>query len=139
LPGNVNEHRAAAAGDSGPRIVVDLDNQIVETVGAAEPVAWFSGRAPEGPVIAAIRGILAPGEVGRDPPHRQGGARPLQTVSPPPQSNRMKPAGRRSAIALALIRLDATAAKRNAYGSGSSDHDALGATARTTRYPDQPK
>ena len=66
LPGNVDEYRAAAAGDAGPGIVVDLDDQVVEPVVTAEPVAWFIGRAPERPVIAPIRRVLAPGVVRRD-------------------------------------------------------------------------
>ena len=46
-PCDMDEHGAAAAGDARPRVVVDLDNQIVETVVAPEPVAWFIGRPAE--------------------------------------------------------------------------------------------
>ena len=45
--GDVEKHGAAPAGHAGPRVVVDFDDEIVEVIGAAEPVAWFSGRAPE--------------------------------------------------------------------------------------------
>jgi hypothetical protein len=139
LPGNVNEHRTAAAGDAGPGIVVDLDNQVVKPVGAAKPVAWFTGRAPERPIVAAIPWILAPCEVRPDPPHWKRCARPLHAVGSPPQAKRMKSAGRRSAVALTLIGLDAATAKCNPYGAGPSNHEALRAAARTRAYPDQPK
>ena len=55
-PGHVDEYGAAAAGDARPGVVVDFDDQIVEVVGAAEPVAWFIGRAPERSVVAPVGG-----------------------------------------------------------------------------------
>ena len=41
----MDEHRAAAAGDARPGVVVDLDDEIVELVGAPQPVAGLAGRA----------------------------------------------------------------------------------------------
>ena len=42
-PGHVNEHGAAAAGDARPGVVVDLDDDVVERVGAGEAVAGGAG------------------------------------------------------------------------------------------------
>ena len=118
VPGNVNEHGAAASGNSGPDIVIDLDNDVVEAVAAAEPVAWFIGRPPKGEVITAIRRVLAPRVVRGDPAHGEQGLRPRQAIRPPPQPNRVKRPGRRAAIALALRHLDAGAAQRQRERSG---------------------
>ena len=60
-PGDMDEHRAAAAGDAGPGIVVDFDDQVVEPSCRQQPVAWFIGRPPERPIIAPVRRVLAPG------------------------------------------------------------------------------
>ena len=57
----MNEHRAAPASNSRSRIVVDLDNEVVKRIVAAQPVAWFIGRPAEWLVIAPILRILAPG------------------------------------------------------------------------------
>lgn len=54
VAGDVDKNGAAKPGDAGARIVVDLDNKIVEAILAAQPVAWFTGRALESPVIAAV-------------------------------------------------------------------------------------
>ena len=62
--------------------MIDLDDQVVETVVPAQPIAWFIGRLTEGAVIAAVRGILAPGIVATDPTHRQQGPRPSQPGPP---------------------------------------------------------
>ena len=113
VPRDMDEHGAAAAGHARPGVVVDFDDQIVETVVPAQPIAWFIGRPAEGSVIAAVRRILAPGIVAADPTHRQQGPRPRQPIRPPPQADRAKTAARRAAIALALGCLDPAPAQRH--------------------------
>jgi len=59
-PPDVDEHGAAATGDAGPRVVIDLNKDVVEVIVAPKPVAWFIGRPPEGAVVAPVGGIFAP-------------------------------------------------------------------------------
>src|SRR5262245_38696388 len=103
----MNEYSAAVAGNTRARIVVDFDDQIVKPIGALEAIAWFIGRPPERVIVAPVRGVFAPGIVPPNWPNRQEGTRAARAVRPPPQPNRMKLAGRRSAIAFAFRRLDA--------------------------------
>jgi hypothetical protein len=65
-PRDMNEYRAAAAGDPRAHIMVDFDDQIVEPIGALEAVAWFIGRPPERAIVAPVFGVFAPGIVGCD-------------------------------------------------------------------------
>ena len=44
-PGQMDEHRAAAAGDARARVVVDFDNEIIEMIVAPEPVAGLDPAA----------------------------------------------------------------------------------------------
>jgi hypothetical protein len=60
-PRDMDKHGAAPARGPGPRIVVDFDNEIIEVVGAAQAVPWFTGRPLEWAVVAPIGGVLAPG------------------------------------------------------------------------------
>ena len=93
-PRHMHEHCAAAAGDPRPDVVIHLDDEVVEAIVPPEPVAWFIGRPPEWAVIAAVRGIFAPCQVGRDPPRRQKGRGPRGAVGPPPQAeSRKRPRG----------------------------------------------
>ena len=55
-----------------------------EAVGAAQPVAWFIGRPPEGVVVAPVMRVLAPGIVRADAAHRQQCPRPRQAIGAPP-------------------------------------------------------
>jgi hypothetical protein len=64
--------------------MVDLDDQVVEVVVAAQPVAWLPGNALERSVIAPVAGVFAPGVVGADAANRQGRLRPWQAVGAPP-------------------------------------------------------
>jgi hypothetical protein len=57
----VNKNGASPAGDAGPRVMVDLDEGVVEAVIAPQPVTWFIGRPGKGPIVATIGGVLAPG------------------------------------------------------------------------------
>jgi hypothetical protein len=66
----MEEHGAASPGDAGPSVVIDLDDEIVETIIPPQPVAWFIGRACERAVISAVGGVFAPGAIGANPPNR---------------------------------------------------------------------
>ena len=37
-PGDMNEHGAATAGNPRPGIVIQLDDEVVQTIGAGQPV-----------------------------------------------------------------------------------------------------
>ena len=126
---NVDENSAAAAGDARPSIVVDFDDEIVEAVVAAQAVAWFSGRPLVGVVVTPIVRVLAPSVVSGDPANRQACLRPRQTVGAPPQPDRAKAAGRRAAVAFALVGLDAGAAERDRYGNRTGGQPALASPA----------
>ena len=69
-PRDMDENRATAARDAWPRVVVDLNDQVIKSVGTPKAVAWFIGRPPEPPIVASVLGILAPGVVDRDRPDR---------------------------------------------------------------------
>jgi len=128
----MNEHGAAAAGYAGPRVVIDFDDNVVEAVVAAEPIARLVRQAAKRTVIAAIGRVLAPSVVGADAADRQQRPRPRQPVGPPPQANGVKPAGRGAAVAFAFCRPDTGPAKRNAKGAGAGKQEAL-------RVPTRPR
>ena len=64
--GDVDKHGTAATGDTGPRVVIKLEKNVVEGVVAPEAVAWFIGRPPEGAVVAPIGWVFTPGVGGAD-------------------------------------------------------------------------
>ena len=49
LAGDVDEHGAAAKSHARARVVVDLDEQVVQAVGPEQAVAWFIGPPAEWP------------------------------------------------------------------------------------------
>ena len=59
----MQEHRAAAAGDARPRVVIDFDNEIVEMILAREAVAVLVQGEPQRPIVMTVD-ILAPGVLG---------------------------------------------------------------------------
>jgi len=60
LPRCVDEHRAAAASDARPRIVVNLDDKIIKIIRARQPIGicirWHLDRS----IIMAIGRVFAP-------------------------------------------------------------------------------
>lgn len=112
----MDEHGAATTGDPRPCIVIDFDNKIIEVVGAAHVVSWFTGRPPEGPVVAPIARVLAPGVCRTYVPGRQARPGPQPAIRPPPQSDRAKTATRSATIALALVGPDTGATERDRHG-----------------------
>src|SRR5215510_4979633 len=109
----MQEHGAAATGNAGPRVVIDLDDQVVEPVVAPEPVAWLIGRAAEWAVVAAVGCILAPGHGGVDADGRQSRCGLWAAVRTPPQPSEAEPAARRGPVAFALVGPD----------TGATQHD----------------
>jgi hypothetical protein len=107
----VDEDSAAAPGDAWSGIVVDLDDKIVEPIGAPEPVAWFTGRPAEWPVVPPIGWVFTPSIIRSDAPDGKQGARPRQAISPPPQANRVKLPRRCRTIAFAFVCFDACPAQ----------------------------
>jgi hypothetical protein len=128
---HMKKNRAAAAGDSRPRVVIDFDNQVVKAICPQQPVAWFTGRPPERPVVAAILRVFTPGVTGTDASDRQQSARPRQAVGAPPQANWMESPSRRRAIAFALRRLNAGSAEGGTDRAIRGDQPGLCSQLRT--------
>ena len=123
-PRQMQEHRAAAAGHPRAGIVVDLDDEIVDMIVPPQPVAWFSGRAAEGAIIAPVGGIFAPGDVTGNAPDGQQCPRPRMPVRPPPQADEPKTPARRGSIAFEFVGTDAPTAEHDGDGEGAGDQDA---------------
>ncbi len=68
---DMDEDRAAALGNPWPGIVIELDDEVIEPVFAAEAVARVAGRQPDRPIVAPVARVLAPGVSGADGAGRQ--------------------------------------------------------------------
>ncbi len=104
---HMDEHGAAAAGNARARVVVDLDDEVVEVVLAREPVGFRSRRHFHRPVVTAVGGVLAPAVLRRNAPGRQSRRRTRMAVGAPPQPLEPEAAARGRAVALALVGFDA--------------------------------
>lgn len=110
--------------------MINFDNEIIEVIAAAEPVAWFIGRSPEGAVVAAVGWVLAP-SVGRaDAAHGQQGARTRQAIGAPPEPQGVKAATRGAAVTFALIGANTAAAECDGHGQRAGDQPTLRASVR---------
>src|ERR1700704_5741670 len=112
----MQEYRAAAADNARRAVVIDLDNEIIEVIVALEPIAVAIAIQPHWLVVMTAPRVFAPGVLGPDGANRQKSARPRVAVGAPPQLPRPKCASRGTAIALALVGLDAAASESNRHG-----------------------
>ena len=121
-PRQVDEHGAAATGDSGTPIMVNFYNDIIEMIDPCETVTGRLLRPFHRPVIVAVGGIFRPGVIRPDPAQRQGGPRRRPAIGAPPHPDRVKSPARRAAVAFAFVGNNARAAKRrrNYHGSGNN-------------------
>src|SRR4030088_3095559 len=67
----MQEYRAAAAGNARRTVVIDLDNKIIEVIVALEPIAAAIAIQPHWLVVMAAPGVFAPGVFGSDSANRQ--------------------------------------------------------------------
>ena len=112
----MHEHGAAASGDPRAGVVIQFDDEIVEMVGALEPVAGLLRLEPDRLIVMAVTGILAPAVGAPDAAHRQLRPWPRNTVGAPPHPPQPEGAARRAAVALALIGPDTAPAERDREG-----------------------
>src|SRR5438067_6680632 len=109
----MQEHGAAAPGDARRRIVVDLDDEVVEMLLAPQPVAGLAARETNRLIVMPVGRVFAPGMFGTNRANRQEGLGPDMTVGAPPQPAWMEDAAGGAAVALALVGLDAATSKRD--------------------------
>ena len=129
-PRDVDEDRAAAAGDARPAVVVDFNDEVVERVLPPQPVGaaalWNSDR----PIVGPVARVFAPAVVRSDSPCWQEGPRLRSPVGTPPQPDRAEMAARGAAIAFALVGSDSTAAERHRQGQRACERYSPLAVAR---------
>ena len=121
---HVNENRAAPSGNPRPRIVVDLDDQVIKrssrhrrspaALSVSRSGGYSAGR--EGPRTSRRR---------RNRPHRQAGARPWAPVRAPPQPDGPENPARSTAVAFPLVRPDAATSERDGKAQRSRRQPAL--------------
>jgi len=112
-PRQMQEDGAASAGDARARIVVDLDDEIIQMIVTPKPVPALAVAQSEGLVVTPVGGILAPRIGWPDATNRQQRPRPWMAVCAPPQPARPKCASRGAAIALPLVGQHAAPAERH--------------------------
>ena len=112
----MQKYRAATAGDARRAVVIDLDDEIVETIVALEPVTAVIPIPPHRLIVMAALRIFAPGVFGPNGANRQESTRPWMAVGAPPQLPGLEGAFWGAAIAFTLVGPDAAAPKRNRDG-----------------------
>ena len=70
-PGQVHEHSAAGPAYARSRVVAEHHHKVVEAVVAPQPLGTGWVGMPDGAVVVAVGGSVAPAIVGRDRQHRQ--------------------------------------------------------------------
>jgi len=106
---------AATAGNARPRIVVDLDDEVIEMVVASQPVAGVAVGPSDRLIVVAIGWILAPGVIRSDDADGQAGLRPGMPVGTPPQPLRPKGAAWGAAVAFMFVSKDTAPTERHRY------------------------
>src|ERR1700688_656242 len=84
--GQMQEDRAAAAGNARARVVIELDEEVVEMVVAPQPVACRVGAELDRPIVAAVARMLAPGVGLTDAAYGEARVRAACAVLTPPQA-----------------------------------------------------
>lgn len=80
----MNKDGAASLGHTRARVVIDLDDEIVEVIVALQPVARRAIRQTDRAIVAAVARVLAPAVVGANRAHRQTRLWTRHAVGAPP-------------------------------------------------------
>src|ERR1700727_2024210 len=134
----MKEHRTAAAGNRGLRVVIDLDDEIVEMIVAPEPVAAIIISECERPIVMAAQRVFTPGVLGADDANRQKRVRSRRTVGAPPQLPRPENPLWGPAVALALVGDDSTPPQGDRDGVCTGGEPATAGVTGRSPDPDRP-
>src|SRR5438128_5567073 len=135
----MNEDGAAPTRHARARVMIDLDDEIIELIVPPQAVAAVIGRALEGTVVAAIGGIFTPSKGRINASGRQQCRRVRMAIRAPPQADEAKAAARRRAITLEFVGANAAAAEHDLQCARSGEQDASGPAPRTGPHADQGK
>lgn len=80
----MQEDGAAASGNAGTGVVIDLDDEIVEVIVPRQPVAAITRRARHGLIVMPVSRVFRPGVRRPDGPDRQMRSWPWVPVGSPP-------------------------------------------------------
>lgn len=108
---DVDENGAATSRHPRSRVMIDLDDQVIEVVRPPEAIAVHIGPCTKRTIIPAVGGRFAPGVVAMNWTYRQQSTRACQAIGAPPQPDQTKTAAWRSGISFPFVRSDASASK----------------------------
>src|SRR5262249_50319166 len=132
----MNEHGAATPGNSGARVVINFDDEIIEMIFALQPIAFALWRELNWTVVMPVGRILAPAVVWANSLRRQRGDRTRMPVGTPPQAPWPELAAWCTAIALAFVCLDAATPQRYRHGQHPCEEPTAACIGRLAAYCD---
>jgi hypothetical protein len=132
----MDEDRTAAARDPWSRIVINLDDHVVERISAPQTIAGLPGLQPDCTIVTSVRWVFAPSVQWADRSDGQKRPRPRQAVGAPPKADEPKASGRRGAVALPLVNLRSAAAERHRDSPGSGCEPPLPVVGRSCAHID---
>ena len=109
----MHENGAAASRHARARIMVELDDQIVEVILSSQAVPWLAGFAADGAIVSAIAGVFAPGVIPADRTQGKQRMRTRHAIGAPPQPPQPETATRRRAVAFTFVGIDPASPKRD--------------------------
>ncbi len=129
----MDEDGAAAVTDTRARVVIDFNNEVVETVRAPETVTRRAFQQADRLIVAAVVRVFAPAVIRPNGPHGQSGARPRRAVGSPPKPDQPETPARRRAVALEFVGENAATAEGYRNDAPTEAQDALRPNARLRR------
>ena len=136
-PREVKEYGTTPPRDTRAGVVVDLDEDVVEVILAPQTVARLRGRAAERTVVAAVGGILAPSQIGRNASCRKQRAGPGVPIRSPPQAKRPKTPARGRAVALELVGAQPSPPEHDGHRAPADEKNAPAAGSRPRAHPNK--
>lgn len=78
------KNRATAAGNSRALVMIDLNDEIIEMIGAPQTITWYHRINPERAIIAPVAGVFRPSIVRFDSTQREVRTRWRAAIGAPP-------------------------------------------------------
>jgi hypothetical protein len=138
-PGQMHEHRAACPAHARSHVVAEHDDKVVEAVLPPQPLGARRIGMPDGAVVVAIGGRIAPPVSGRDRPYRQRRRRTPAAVAAVEHGRQAPAPDRRGAVAFALAHAAAAATERAGKRQAAKLDGPAGCSSRQTHDRGRPR